>query len=205
MKRRFRPLWMKLTAGFLVVAAVTVALGAVLAPCGGPRGGGQRRRRPLRTIGRRARRAARHLQLHAPAAADPRHRCGVTRRGDDEMRENAGEPPAGVRGADRRALGRLAGADRALRCAAGPADPGDPLHREVVDGIATPLVEGREPTVAPPPGESQWSVATTLAESNRRFDLLREQFIRHRGRRARRLRRRGRKLRPRPRPALAAR
>lgn len=50
-------------------------------------------------------------------------------------------------------------------------------HREVVDGIATPLVEGRTPTVAPPEGEPAWTVGSTLTESNRRFDLLREQFI----------------------------
>lgn len=168
---------MKLTAGFLVVAAVTVALGAVSLRAV------DRVEEGNVVVGRSAQSVAalgelratynfmrQQLLIRVIGAVSP---DAVT----DEMRENAANLQREYEGridgrlADWQGLTELSDAQQdqltqAIRS-----------HREVVDGIATPLVEGREPTVAPPPGESQWSVATTLAESNRRFDLLREQFI----------------------------
>lgn len=45
-------------------------------------------------------------------------------------------------------------------------------HREVVNDIALPLAAGGQPTVAPPAGQQQWDVGSTLIESNVRYSAL---------------------------------
>jgi methyl-accepting chemotaxis protein len=178
MQRRFRPLWLKLTAGFLAVASVSIALGVV----------------SLRAVN-----SVSAANESVGRAAESATALGELRATYNFMRQQLLVRVIGAVDGDslpaemRDAAGKLQEEYEELideRLAAWksltqmPETDQDSLtgaissHRQIVDEVATPLVEGRNPTLPPPTGQDQWTVALTLAESNRRFDILRDEFIR---------------------------
>lgn len=178
MQRRFRPLWLKLTAGFLAVASVSIALGIV----------------SLRAVN-----SVSAANESVGQAAESATALGELRATYNFMRQQLlvrvigavdGEslPPEMRDAAERLQAEYEDKIDERLSTwktlTQLPDEAQDSLaeaivnHRQIVDEVATPLVEGRQPTLAPPDGSEAWTVALTLTESNRRFDILRDEFIR---------------------------
>ena len=177
MSRRFRPLWLKLTAGFLAVASVSVVLGFVSLRAVNSVSDANE------SVGRAAESATalgelratynfmrQQLLIRVIGAVDPTSL-------PDEMKLAAERLQAEYEGKIDERLAAWEELTQLPESAQTSLADAITNHRQVVDEIATPLVEGRAPTLAPPAGEEQWTVALALTESNRRFDLLRNQFI----------------------------
>ncbi len=49
-------------------------------------------------------------------------------------------------------------------------------HRQVVDEVVLPMINGKTIELAPPAGTEAWTVTAALQESNRRFDIMRSEL-----------------------------